>query len=46
MTAFHEAGHALIGEFDLPAVGREEDVADQFAAIVIVAHPNFQQFLM
>lgn len=31
-TFFHEAGHALIDLLDLPFTGREEDVADQFAA--------------
>jgi len=30
----HELGHALIGEFDLPQVGREEDAADEFATVV------------
>ncbi len=28
---FHEVGHALIDVLHLPATGREEDVADQFA---------------
>lgn len=31
-TFFHEAGHAVIDLLDLPFTGREEDVADQFAA--------------
>ena len=30
----HELGHALIGELDLPQVGREEDAADEFATVV------------
>lgn len=30
-TMFHEMGHALVAELNLPATGREEDVADQFA---------------
>jgi Putative metallopeptidase len=33
---FHEAGHMLISELDLPITGREEDVADQFAANVFL----------
>ncbi|MGW7517987.1 DUF4344 domain-containing metallopeptidase [Streptomyces sp. NPDC054796] len=31
-TLYHEVAHALLGQLDLPYVGREEDVADQFAA--------------
>ncbi|MEU5896648.1 MULTISPECIES: DUF4344 domain-containing metallopeptidase [unclassified Streptomyces] len=31
-TLYHEAAHALIDKWELPFVGREEDVADQFAA--------------
>lgn len=31
-TFFHESGHAVIDLLDLPFTGREEDVADQFAA--------------
>ncbi len=33
---FHEAGHMLISELELPITGREEDVADQFAANVFL----------
>jgi hypothetical protein len=32
----HEVGHAMIGELGLPAVGPEEDVADEFATIMYV----------
>jgi hypothetical protein len=32
---YHEVGHALIAELDLPATGREEDAVDQFAAYVM-----------
>ncbi len=32
---FHELGHALIGELQLPATGPEEDVADEFSAFVL-----------
>ncbi|MFI1970399.1 DUF4344 domain-containing metallopeptidase [Streptomyces cinnamoneus] len=31
-TLYHEAAHALLDKLDLPFTGREEDVADQFAA--------------
>lgn len=32
---YHEVGHALIAELDLPTTGREEDAVDQFAAYVM-----------
>lgn len=32
----HEVGHALIGEMDLPVVGREEDAADEFAVMMLL----------
>ena len=32
----HEAGHAMIDQLDLPITGREEDVADQFAALHLI----------
>ncbi|MEO8702591.1 MAG: DUF4344 domain-containing metallopeptidase [Kofleriaceae bacterium] len=32
----HEFGHALISMYKLPAVGREEDAADQLAALVLI----------
>lgn len=35
-TLYHEAAHALVDQLDLPFVGREEDVADQFAAYQLV----------
>jgi outer membrane murein-binding lipoprotein Lpp len=34
---FHELGHMLIDLYDLPITGREEDVADQLAAFVLLA---------
>ncbi len=34
---FHELGHALIGELEVPATGPEEDVADEFSAFVLGA---------
>lgn len=33
---FHEMGHMLIDAYDLPVTGREEDVADQVAAFVLL----------
>jgi putative metallopeptidase DUF4344 len=33
----HEIGHALIDVLHIPTVGREEDAADQFAAVVQLA---------
>lgn len=34
-TIFHELGHALIGELDIPIAGREEDAADEFAVLML-----------
>ncbi len=34
---FHELGHMAIDVYDLPATGREEDVADQMAAFWLLA---------
>jgi hypothetical protein len=36
---FHELGHALIDALDLPALGREEDVADQLASLLMSDEP-------
>lgn len=36
---YHELGHMMIDLYDLPITGREEDVADQLAAFVMLA-PN------
>ncbi|HSR97027.1 MAG TPA: DUF4344 domain-containing metallopeptidase [Kofleriaceae bacterium] len=33
----HEFGHGLISLYKLPAVGREEDAADQLAGLVLIA---------
>lgn len=33
---FHEFGHALIHELKLPTTGREEDVVDQFATLLLL----------
>jgi hypothetical protein len=35
----HEAGHALFDLLDVPVLGREEDAADQFAALVLLELP-------
>jgi hypothetical protein len=35
-TFMHELGHALVDQYQLPIVGREEDVVDSFAAIVLL----------
>ena len=34
-TFYHELGHALVDLYELPIVGREEDVVDSFAAILL-----------
>ena len=34
---YHETGHALIHQLDLPAVGREEDAVDQLATLILMA---------
>lgn len=39
-TVTHEAGHALADVLDLQFTGREEDVADQFSAFVLVDAGN------
>jgi Putative metallopeptidase len=41
-TFFHEAGHMLINELDLVITGREEDVADQFSAFMLLNEPEFR----
>jgi hypothetical protein len=33
---YHELGHALIHQLDLPALGREEDSADQIATLMLM----------
>lgn len=35
-TFYHEVGHMVISLYDLPTTGREEDVADQLAAYVLL----------
>ena len=36
-TLLHETGHALIDQFQLPVIGQEEDAADAFATLEILA---------
>lgn len=40
LTMFHEAGHMLVGELDLPVLGREEDAADAIATIVMLSQED------
>src|SRR3954447_6610866 len=35
-TLGHELGHAVISEFNLPVLGREEDAADSFATLALL----------
>jgi hypothetical protein len=35
-TFYHESGHMVIDLYDLPVTGREEDVADQLAAYILL----------
>ena len=45
-TLMHEMGHALIGEMDIPVVGREEDAADEFATMILLdAGPQGHEIL-
>jgi hypothetical protein len=37
----HEIGHALIDQYDLPVLGKEEDAADAFAAYLLADNPKF-----
>jgi len=37
----HELGHGLIKMFDLPSVGREEDAADQLAALTLITAGDY-----
>jgi hypothetical protein len=34
---FHEVGHLLIGELGIPILGKEEDAADNLAALLLIA---------
>ena len=37
-TIFHELAHALIFQFDLPVLGKEEDAADGLASILLIEY--------
>lgn len=37
---FHELGHCLIHQYELPSTGREEDAADQFATLFLLGGPD------
>jgi hypothetical protein len=39
-VVLHELGHGLINEMGLPVLGREEDAADSFAAVVMLSMKN------
>lgn len=39
-TFFHELGHALVGELELPITGRGEDAADEIATLVLAQSPT------
>ncbi|MEM7210602.1 MAG: DUF4344 domain-containing metallopeptidase [Pseudomonadota bacterium] len=39
-TLWHEAGHALISEFQLPVIGQEEDAVDHFATLSMLAEED------
>ncbi len=39
-TLWHEAGHALISEFELPVIGQEEDAVDSFATLAMLAEED------
>ncbi|WCT06007.1 DUF4344 domain-containing metallopeptidase [Rhodococcus qingshengii] len=45
-TLYHEVGHALIGELELPITGREEDVADQMAAYILTSDDESKDYLL
>lgn len=39
-TLFHELGHALIDQLELPIVGKEEDAVDALANVLLLEHYN------
>lgn len=46
-VTFHELGHCLIHELDLPATGREEDAVDEFATLLLIDFgPQGEQAIM
>jgi Putative metallopeptidase len=43
---FHEVGHALVDQWDLPVVGREEDAVDAFSTIFMTEVVNEGDFAL
>lgn len=39
-TLFHELGHALVDQLELPIVGKEEDAVDALASVLLLEHYN------
>ncbi|NEO87765.1 MAG: DUF4344 domain-containing metallopeptidase [Spirulina sp. SIO3F2] len=35
-TFFHELGHALVDQYELPITGKEEDAVDDFATVLLI----------
>ncbi len=46
-TIYHEVGHLLVDKLDWPVLGREEDIADNFATYILLnqRRRSFQQAL-
>jgi hypothetical protein len=47
--AFHEAGHMLISELELPVLGREEDAVDNLATLLLIPEekdPDGEQMIL
>lgn len=40
-TFYHELGHALIDQYQLPITGQEEDAVDEFAAILLIDSQDY-----
>ncbi|WP_431894256.1 DUF4344 domain-containing metallopeptidase [Nonomuraea sp. bgisy101] len=39
-TLYHELGHAVIDIYDLPALGKEDDAADQLSALIMAQNKD------
>ncbi len=35
---FHEVGHAMVDQFEIPVLGREEDAVDALASVLLIEH--------
>ncbi|HLO75384.1 MAG TPA: DUF4344 domain-containing metallopeptidase [Magnetospirillum sp.] len=44
-TLYHELGHALVHELDLPVLGREEDAVDNLATILMIPDDDQPELL-